>query len=835
MCFEKHSPTFTTWVPLLATDVFALRTVPGFEGQDIYFCKNHPLRWVRVCGIVVAVDDYKDVRIYTIDDGSGRNIECVVARLPQGQVQTTTAGNGNEKGNMMCVSKPGEQRKRVVTDPMPSNIQEGDEVKVGTALDVKGTIKLFWDERQIRIGRMTILRDLGDEIEVWEKRNDFWETVLSKAWVLDQRTVRKCWHEEERGARREIKRRKRARELRGRADLGDTGEAVGEVGGERDGARQERKKRFAGADLGSPVARAEAADANIIIKGWMKQESGGDLFQRLKTYVAFRSNAEKGLEKRKRRPRRADLGGSSAHDPHPGTEADKVSTKRSNYPKADIGENTRPTNATLKARNKKSRHQLTIGDITSHKEIKQYGVHHSKQRENSWTNQQKCKRGLEDISKIDKDTMSDQSRSQKQALQNNFGLPQELNSSRKQKRPTKVADLGQNDSQDHTGLHLHNLTDQSSEKCVEGRASIKNPANYVELGQELHSDIHQGDQYSERNLAHTTEYCKRLKTGSQLAELGDASNVHLPPTYGVQAHQRKEHKKRPHAADLGEKTPRKRKVPSQEKENHAFSLAVTKKRLQPGMADLGQGSARETSIEKRLGLLATSSRLDFGQSAHLATERKLRFPVADLGGSGTNNFVRTSLTASDRASSAQGNVDYLALAAAADGFADKKRHGKKANLGGNDSTARKPYPNIQLNKYKSSPTTRRSSLKRTGNLGQQDERDKDIYMTSSQGNVTSDNREGRGSRTSRRKAGEGRVADLGQGVVGKGVLSRHSSVTSENNSCDSKKRCAAKWGMKELADLGQPSRWARGGAEQQSEEGGKKNKALLRADLGSRR
>ena len=111
--------------------------------------------------------------------------------------------------------------------------------------------------------------------------------------------------------------------------------------------------------------------------------------------------------------------------------------------------------------------------------------------------------------------------------------------------------------------------------------------------------------------------------------------------------------------------------------------------------------------------------------------------------------------------------------------------------------------------------------------------DKGTCPTAAPGNVTIDKREGGDSRTSRRKAGGVRMADLGQGVGGKDGPSRHSSVTSENNSCGSnKKKRAAKRRMMGLANLGQPSRWAAGGAERQVEEGGK-NKTLSRADLGT--
>src|SRR4051812_37527160 len=45
-------------------------------GQDLYFHLNHPVRWVQVAGVVVAIDGFEGTRGYTIDVSSGATVEC---------------------------------------------------------------------------------------------------------------------------------------------------------------------------------------------------------------------------------------------------------------------------------------------------------------------------------------------------------------------------------------------------------------------------------------------------------------------------------------------------------------------------------------------------------------------------------------------------------------------------------------------------------------------------------------------------------------------------------------------------------------------------------------
>lgn len=61
-----HSPTYSCWARLSSKDVHtALHHRPGFEGQDLWFYLNHPIRWIRIVGLVVAYDELENRYILT--------------------------------------------------------------------------------------------------------------------------------------------------------------------------------------------------------------------------------------------------------------------------------------------------------------------------------------------------------------------------------------------------------------------------------------------------------------------------------------------------------------------------------------------------------------------------------------------------------------------------------------------------------------------------------------------------------------------------------------------------------------------------------------------------
>ncbi|KAK5013713.1 hypothetical protein LTR60_003721, partial [Cryomyces antarcticus] len=90
-CFTV-SPTYNTWVKLTAAHIHALRAEPGFEGQNVFFQLNHPIRYVRLVAAIVAIDDLGPrYTLLTMDDGSGATIEVKITRLDTAKSASSTS------------------------------------------------------------------------------------------------------------------------------------------------------------------------------------------------------------------------------------------------------------------------------------------------------------------------------------------------------------------------------------------------------------------------------------------------------------------------------------------------------------------------------------------------------------------------------------------------------------------------------------------------------------------------------------------------------------------------------------------------------------------------
>lgn len=252
-CFHL-SPTVNAWVPLLSTDIFALTTVPGFATQNLYFYLNHPLKWVRICGLVVAIDDYAERQLLTIDDSSGETIKCLLLKEP---------GSSDPSDGTLST-----QPSTII--PKPSNLRPGEEISVGNILDIKGII-VEYRERQIKAKRLFILRSTEQEVEFWKKRNAFWLEILVKPWILNKRILKKCWRKEQREAilqhrkKTDREKQKRLRELGGKADMGT--KEYSKIshqkpkkerrGYESEEVAPRRRKGFALANLGDKTKQSE--------------------------------------------------------------------------------------------------------------------------------------------------------------------------------------------------------------------------------------------------------------------------------------------------------------------------------------------------------------------------------------------------------------------------------------------------------------------------------------------------------------------------------------------------------------------------------------------------
>ncbi|KAI1472876.1 uncharacterized protein F4812DRAFT_410724 [Daldinia caldariorum] len=165
-CFHL-SPTINKWCPLRAIDIHGLEGRPGFEGDNVFFSLNHPIRWVRIVGVVVAIDQYYSYRNYTVDDSTGACIECSI---------TTPKPADSRLGN---------DAENPVPDPY-------SEIDVGTVIEVKGSTHVFRGQKQIKVQKLQRVMSTSQEVQFWNKIRDFRKDVLSKPWALERKEVRRC-------------------------------------------------------------------------------------------------------------------------------------------------------------------------------------------------------------------------------------------------------------------------------------------------------------------------------------------------------------------------------------------------------------------------------------------------------------------------------------------------------------------------------------------------------------------------------------------------------------------------------------------------------------------
>lgn len=123
---------------------------------------------------MVAIDEYHGRRIYTVDDSTGECIECSLDVPKPAHGARQNIGNGNA-----AVARPAEDAPH-------------SDIDVGMVIDVKGSTKLFRDQKQINIQKLQRVRSTNQEVQFWNKIRDFRRDVLGQPWALERREVRRC-------------------------------------------------------------------------------------------------------------------------------------------------------------------------------------------------------------------------------------------------------------------------------------------------------------------------------------------------------------------------------------------------------------------------------------------------------------------------------------------------------------------------------------------------------------------------------------------------------------------------------------------------------------------
>lgn len=169
------SPTWFQWNRLLANDVHGLREEYGFEGQNIYFHLNNPIRYVRLVGLVVDIEIKSNKYILiTLDDSSGSCIEV-----------KTQFRNIKEDDHAEYPSNTDVDNVDVhISLGIPAILINKESIDIGTVVKVKGTIDSFRRTRQLKLERAWTVKDTNEEAKAWSETAQWHRDVLSQPWVL---------------------------------------------------------------------------------------------------------------------------------------------------------------------------------------------------------------------------------------------------------------------------------------------------------------------------------------------------------------------------------------------------------------------------------------------------------------------------------------------------------------------------------------------------------------------------------------------------------------------------------------------------------------------------
>lgn len=142
-------------------------------GQNIYFYLNHPIRFVRIVGVVVAIDDINlKYSALTLDDGSGSTVELKIVRTVPGDSNSKVPSSNTAVSNVDVISQFG------VFEIMVDRRR----VDIGTVLKAKGTISEFRGVKQLELKRIQIVPSTDEEAQAWAETAAFKTRTLSVPW-----------------------------------------------------------------------------------------------------------------------------------------------------------------------------------------------------------------------------------------------------------------------------------------------------------------------------------------------------------------------------------------------------------------------------------------------------------------------------------------------------------------------------------------------------------------------------------------------------------------------------------------------------------------------------
>ena len=148
----------------------------NITGRDVYFWLNHPIRFVRLVGIVCAIDSVGNGKytILTLDDSSGADIEIRIERRDVKFGDDVEYPSNTLVDNVNVSIKLG----------LPVVSIDKTQLCLGTVIRAEGMITSYRSQKQLLLRRVFHVKDTNEEAIAWSKTAHWKRTVLSQAWVL---------------------------------------------------------------------------------------------------------------------------------------------------------------------------------------------------------------------------------------------------------------------------------------------------------------------------------------------------------------------------------------------------------------------------------------------------------------------------------------------------------------------------------------------------------------------------------------------------------------------------------------------------------------------------
>ena len=170
--------------------------------KEIYHHGNHPVKWVRITGVIVAVDEFSARRVFTIDDSSGMCIECTCPAPPPPSLAIPC--HLDQGGSIKTITSTTQNRKPTPAQQAPTPSVEAplvpwDQMDVGVIVKIKGKPSTFRDAKQVDIIKVEVMRSTEQEVRCWNEVFSFRREVLKVPWVVSREAEDKFRRRAERG------------------------------------------------------------------------------------------------------------------------------------------------------------------------------------------------------------------------------------------------------------------------------------------------------------------------------------------------------------------------------------------------------------------------------------------------------------------------------------------------------------------------------------------------------------------------------------------------------------------------------------------------------------